>query len=60
MDWVERVTGISPDGGNGVTELILMLALALSFATALAVILRRWRSSWRFSPRRSFRFWRTR
>jgi len=60
MDWVERLTGISPDGGNGVTELMLMLALALTFAAVLAVILRRRRSSVGSSPRRSFRFWRAR
>ena len=27
MDWIERVLGISPDGGNGLTELVLLAAI---------------------------------
>jgi hypothetical protein len=26
MDFIERLFGISPDGGSGVTEMLLMLA----------------------------------
>lgn len=29
MDWIERLFGISPDGGNGLTELLIGVALAL-------------------------------
>ena len=27
MDWIERTLGISPDGGNGLTELLIVFAL---------------------------------
>ena len=30
MDLIEKVLGISPDGGNGITELTLFFALALA------------------------------
>lgn len=28
MDWIERLFGISPDGGNGVTEAVILAAVA--------------------------------
>jgi hypothetical protein len=58
MDWVERVTGVSPDGGNGITELTLLVALVLTLATVVALVARRWRSLPPSSPRS--RFWRAR
>ena len=27
MDWIERFFHIAPDGGNGVTELLILIAL---------------------------------
>ena len=27
MDWIEKVLGISPDGGSGLTELVLLAAV---------------------------------
>ena len=27
MDWIEKLFGFSPDGGNGSTELVIVLAL---------------------------------
>ena len=30
MDLIEKILGISPDGGNGITELTLFFALALA------------------------------
>ena len=41
MNWIEKLMGISPDGGNGVTELTLALALALVLAAAMAAATRR-------------------
>ena len=35
MDWIERLFGISPDGGNGLTELLIILAL---FAVVILAI----------------------
>jgi len=35
MNWLETVFGISPDGGNGVTELIVAVGVALAFAMAV-------------------------
>ena len=32
MDWIERLIGISPDGGNGLTELVLLAALVCLIA----------------------------
>ena len=29
MDWIEQLFGISPDGGNGVTEAVILLAIAV-------------------------------
>jgi hypothetical protein len=41
MDWLEQLTGLSPDGGSGLYEAALALFLALSIALAAAVWLRR-------------------
>jgi len=30
MDWIERLFGISPDGGTGLTELLIALALVMA------------------------------
>ena len=30
MDWIERLFGISPDRGSGLTELLIVLALAMT------------------------------
>jgi hypothetical protein len=46
VDWIERLIGISPDGGNGSTELVLLAALVCLIAS---ILLRR-RA---MSPRRS-------
>jgi len=29
VDWIERLFGISPDGGNGVTEAVILVAVIL-------------------------------
>lgn len=34
MDWIEKLFGISPDGGNGATEMLFMAA-----ALAIVVLL---------------------
>jgi hypothetical protein len=34
MDWIEQLFGISPDGGDGTTEAMIVLAVA----TAIAII----------------------
>jgi hypothetical protein len=36
MNWLETVFGLSPDGGNGTTEFLVMVAIALALATILA------------------------
>ena len=38
MDWIEELIGISPDGGNGLTELVLIAALVCLIA---GMVLRR-------------------
>jgi hypothetical protein len=30
MDWVERLFGVSPDGGSGMLELAIVIAVALT------------------------------
>ena len=49
MDWIERVFHVSPDGGNGVTELVLVVVPAL--AVTLGVLSRRARRLIRGEPR---------
>lgn len=29
MDWIERLLGLSPDGGDGSTEMLWLLALVI-------------------------------
>ena len=41
MDFIERIFGVSPDGGNGSTEAIILLAVTI----ALAMVVRRRRAS---------------
>jgi len=47
MDFIERIFHVSPDGGNGVTE--LGLALAAIFIVVVIVLNR---ARWRFLERR--------
>jgi hypothetical protein len=35
VDWIEKLIGISPDGGNGLTELVLLAALVCLIAGLL-------------------------
>jgi hypothetical protein len=37
MDFIERIFGISPDGGSGALELALLLALLLIVAAAMVL-----------------------
>ena len=37
MDWIERLTGISPDGGSGVTEVAILLALVCLIVSFVAI-----------------------
>ena len=42
MDFIERLFGISPDGGSGATEVLLILAILLiSLGVALIFVRRR-------------------
>lgn len=36
MDFVERLFGVSPDGGNGMFELLLLLVVVVVVAAAMA------------------------
>lgn len=36
MDWIERLLGLSPDGGSGATEITIIVVLAAA-AVAIAV-----------------------
>ena len=36
MNWLETVFGLSPDGGNGTTEMFIAVAIALGLATIVA------------------------
>jgi hypothetical protein len=41
VDWIERLFGISPDGGSGLTETLVALAVGLAvFVAGTAVFLR--------------------
>jgi hypothetical protein len=46
MDFVERIFHFSPDGGNGFTELLILICLALA-ASILYVNIRRQRQKQR-------------
>jgi hypothetical protein len=43
MDWIERTLGISPDGGNGLTELMIVVALLVIVVIALRLTWNRFR-----------------
>ncbi len=43
MDWFERLTGISPDGGSGAFEGLLVSAAAAAILAAVAFAIRRTR-----------------
>jgi hypothetical protein len=34
MDWIERLFHIAPDGGDGVTEALALVAVGLAIASA--------------------------
>jgi hypothetical protein len=35
VDWIERVFGVSPDGGSGVTEALLLAAVLITVVTTV-------------------------
>ncbi len=37
MDWIERLTGLSPDGGDGTSEAAIVLALVIVLAAVIAM-----------------------
>lgn len=50
MDWIERLFGVSPDGGSGALELMIAAVVALAVVVAVAtrkgrtrLVRRRWR-----------------
>lgn len=38
MDWIERLFGVSPDGGNGMLELAILIVVVLVIASAARLI----------------------
>ena len=38
MDFIERIFGVSPDGGDGSTELMYVAALLVSIALVIASV----------------------
>jgi hypothetical protein len=38
MDFIERIFGFSPDGGNGATEAVLVVSLIAAVVAAFSVI----------------------
>jgi hypothetical protein len=51
MDFVEELFGISPDGGSGATEFMVLVAIAAAiFVSVLAI-----RPAWRERIRRAFK-----
>jgi hypothetical protein len=50
VDWIERLFGVSPDGGSGALELMIAAVVALAVVVAVAtrkgrtrLVRRRWR-----------------
>lgn len=43
MDFIERMFGISPDGGDGSLEILWMAGMAVAAALAAFALYRRWR-----------------
>jgi len=41
MDFIERIFGVSPDGGNGVLEALILVAMTLVLLTVVTLSLRR-------------------
>ena len=35
MDWIEQIFGLSPDGGDGSTEALIILACTVALATLI-------------------------
>jgi hypothetical protein len=53
VDWIEKIFHVSPDGGNGATELLIMLSALLFVATVVtAFVVRRVRRRGRLLARR--------
>jgi hypothetical protein len=51
VDWIEKLFGVSPDGGDGSTEIGLALSLALMIAGLAVVFLRQGRGGRRSGSR---------
>ena len=49
-DWIEGLTGLNPDGGNGTLEVVIVAAFA---AAALALMLSAWYEWRRVQPARA-------
>jgi hypothetical protein len=42
VDWLEQLLGFSPDGGNGLAEVVILL-VAASIVTLVVIAVARWR-----------------
>ena len=38
LDWIERLFGVSPDGGNGMLELAVLVVVVLVILTAVRLV----------------------
>jgi hypothetical protein len=38
MDWIEQIFGFSPDGGDGSTEALIVVACTIALATLIVAI----------------------
>jgi hypothetical protein len=38
MDWIERLFGVSPDGGNGATEAMILFSLGVAIVLLLTAL----------------------
>ena len=50
MDWIEKVFGVDPDGGNGMLELLIIALIVVMLVSLTAV-----RAGWRPRLRRARR-----